>query len=48
MDANVNLIPAEKIGVKESSPKRIASHVDPQSKQIKMYAKAILRFSENN
>jgi hypothetical protein len=35
-EARINLTPAEKIGVKESSPILIVTHVDPQIKQIKM------------
>ena len=35
IEARENLSPAEKIGVSDSSPNLIASHVDPQIKQSK-------------
>lgn len=47
-EARENLNPAEKIGVKESNPRRIASQVEPQSKQIRTYAREIFKLSENN
>ena len=44
-EATKNLIPALNIGVKESSPTLMASHVEPQSKQRKLNNKNIFTLS---
>ena len=40
--AKQNLIPAEKIGVNDSNPIRMAIHVEPQIKHIAAYARKTL------
>jgi len=44
-EASENLTPAEKNGVKDSSPYLIAIQVEPQMKLIAAYARAILTAS---
>jgi hypothetical protein len=42
IEAKQNLTPAEKIGVSDSNPMRIAIHVEPQIKHITAYASKTL------